>query len=239
MVCFDSRSRLAITLRIWDTGTSAYAWSPAAPPIAMAVGWAPASAPCAAATAGLAARNSLTSSAITLPSGPVPATAERSSKPASLAMALARGLAGTCLPPLLLTALSRAGAGGAAEAEGAAGAAEEAGGGASPDAACAGEAASPPAARASAVRSAKAAMSSSSSHTTATGTPMSRSLAPSCTRILARKPESTASHSMLALSVSTSARMSPASIASPSLFFHADSVPWVIVGDSEGMPSTA
>ncbi len=58
---------------------------------------------------------------------------------------------------------------------------------------------------------------------------------PSGTTILASTPSSTASTSMVALSVSISARTSPDLIASPSFFSHLESVPFSIVGESAGM----
>ncbi len=58
---------------------------------------------------------------------------------------------------------------------------------------------------------------------------------PSGTRILPRVPSSTASISIVALSVSISARTSPALTASPSAFSHFASLPSVIVGDNAGI----
>src|SRR5271156_6795923 len=60
-------------------------------------------------------------------------------------------------------------------------------------------------------------------------------LAPSEIKILRRMPESKASRSMVALSVSTSARMSPDLTASPSFLSHLTRVPSVIEGLSRGM----
>ena len=58
---------------------------------------------------------------------------------------------------------------------------------------------------------------------------------PSATRILAITPSSTASNSIVALSVSISAIRSPDDTVSPSLTSHLASVPSSIVGDSAGI----
>ena len=58
---------------------------------------------------------------------------------------------------------------------------------------------------------------------------------PSPIRILPRMPSSTASNSIVALSVSISAMMSPALTASPSFFSHFASVPSSMVGDRAGI----
>src|ERR1700742_4455596 len=58
---------------------------------------------------------------------------------------------------------------------------------------------------------------------------------PSSTRILPRTPSSTASTSMVALSVSISAMTSPALTSSPSFFSQRASVPSVMVGLSAGI----
>ena len=58
---------------------------------------------------------------------------------------------------------------------------------------------------------------------------------PSDTMILPIVPSSTASNSIVALSVSISARMSPEATVSPSLTSHFASVPSSMVGDSAGM----
>jgi hypothetical protein len=58
---------------------------------------------------------------------------------------------------------------------------------------------------------------------------------PSAIRILPIMPSSTASNSIVALSVSISARMSPAETVSPSFTSHLASVPSSIVGESAGM----
>ena len=58
---------------------------------------------------------------------------------------------------------------------------------------------------------------------------------PSATRISTTVPSSTASTSIVALSVSISAMMSPASTVSPAFTSHFDSVPSSMVGDRAGM----
>ena len=58
---------------------------------------------------------------------------------------------------------------------------------------------------------------------------------PSATMILPIVPSSTASNSIVALSVSISARMSPEETVSPSLTSHLASVPSSIVGDRAGI----
>ncbi len=66
----------------------------------------------------------------------------------------------------------------------------------------------------------------------------SRPSVPSGTRIFAILPSSTASNSIVALSVSISARMSPDFTSSPSLTSHFASVPSSIVGDKAGILSS-
>jgi len=128
---------------------------------------------------------------------------------------------------------------GGPDTAGAAGAAAGVGVGAAAAAGAAGAAAGAAgAAAASAVKLANALMSAPSSASTHTGVPTAMPCAPSPTRIFASTPSSTHSHSMVALSVSTSQRMSPAAITSPSFFFHAEMLPSVIVGLSAGMAST-
>src|SRR5665213_2777175 len=61
------------------------------------------------------------------------------------------------------------------------------------------------------------------------------SCVPSGTTILANVPSSTASYSIVALSVSISAMMSPDLILSPSFLSHLARLPFSIVGDSAGM----
>ena len=57
---------------------------------------------------------------------------------------------------------------------------------------------------------------------------------PSGTTILASTPSSTASTSIVALSVSISAMMSPDLMASPSFFSHLARLPFSIVGEESG-----
>src|SRR6266853_5162955 len=61
------------------------------------------------------------------------------------------------------------------------------------------------------------------------------SAVPSATNIFAITPSSVASYSMVALSVSISARMSPALTLSPSFLSHLARFPFSMVGDSAGM----
>ena len=61
---------------------------------------------------------------------------------------------------------------------------------------------------------------------------------PSAIRILPSVPSSIASNSIVALSVSISAMMSPGSIVSPSALSHLASVPSSIVGESAGILSS-
>jgi hypothetical protein len=58
---------------------------------------------------------------------------------------------------------------------------------------------------------------------------------PSGTTIFAITPSSTASYSIVALSVSISAMTSPVLTASPSFLSHLARLPFSIVGDSAGM----
>jgi len=58
---------------------------------------------------------------------------------------------------------------------------------------------------------------------------------PSGTRILASVPSSTASYSIVALSVSISAMTSPGLTLSPSFFSHLARLPFSIVGDNAGI----
>lgn len=75
------------------------------------------------------------------------------------------------------------------------------------------------------VKSLKAGTLSASSTSTATGSPIGISFAPSPCRILAMYPSSCVSHSMVALSVSTSAMICPGAMASPSFFFQEAMLP--------------
>ncbi len=77
--------------------------------------------------------------------------------------------------------------------------------------------------------------SSPSSVITAIGVLTATFSVPSGTRIRASVPSSTASTSIVALSVSISAMTSPERTASPSFLSHLASVPCSIVGDSAGM----
>jgi hypothetical protein len=77
--------------------------------------------------------------------------------------------------------------------------------------------------------------SSPSSASTAIGVLTATLSVPSATRILASTPSSTASTSMVALSVSISARMSPALTGSPSFLSHFASLPCSIVGERAGI----
>ena len=80
--------------------------------------------------------------------------------------------------------------------------------------------------------------SSPSPASSAIGRPTFTPSVPSGTRILAILPSSTASNSIVALSVSISARMSPDLTSSPSLTSHLASVPSSIVGDRAGILSS-
>ncbi len=72
----------------------------------------------------------------------------------------------------------------------------------------------------------------------AIGAPTFTPSVPSGTRILAILPSSTASNSIVALSVSISARMSPDLTSSPSFTSHLASVPSSIVGERAGILSS-
>ena len=80
--------------------------------------------------------------------------------------------------------------------------------------------------------------SSSSPASIAITSPTFTPSVPSATMILPSVPSSTASNSIVALSVSISAMMSPISIASPSCFSHLASVPSSIVGERAGIFSS-
>jgi hypothetical protein len=69
----------------------------------------------------------------------------------------------------------------------------------------------------------------------ATGVPTGMSFVLASIRIFAIKPSSWFSKARVALSVSISARTVPGEISSPSLTYHRMILPWVIVGDSDGM----
>src|SRR6187551_3595857 len=76
---------------------------------------------------------------------------------------------------------------------------------------------------------------SPSARMVAIGVLTATSAVPSGIKILPSVPSSTASTSMVALSVSISAMTSPALMASPSFFFQVARLPSVMVGDSAGM----
>ena len=80
-----------------------------------------------------------------------------------------------------------------------------------------------------------AAASSPSARIMAIGVLTATSLVPSGTRILPSVPSSTASTSMVALSVSISAITSPDLTVSPSFLSHLERLPFSMVGDSAGM----
>ena len=80
-----------------------------------------------------------------------------------------------------------------------------------------------------------AAASSPSARIIAIGVLTATSLVPSGTRILPSVPSSTASTSMVALSVSISAITSPDLTVSPSFFSHLARLPFSIVGESAGI----
>ena len=84
----------------------------------------------------------------------------------------------------------------------------------------------------------RAAVPSPSSRMTAIGVLTATSLVPSGTRILPRVPSSTASTSMVALSVSISAITSPDLTASPSFLCHLARLPFSMVGESAGISTS-
>src|SRR4249919_293437 len=158
------------------------------------------------------------------PPGPLPVNVDRSI-PCASARRRASGEALTRSPPSVRGA-------GAAAAGGAAGVSPPplAGGAASIlGSSCLGGAASALGAGADAL------ISSPSPAKIAIGVPTFTPSEPSGTRILAILPSSTASNSIVALSVSISARISPDLTSSPSLTSHLASVPSSIVGDSAGI----
>src|SRR5665213_606257 len=81
-------------------------------------------------------------------------------------------------------------------------------------------------------------LSSPSPSMTAIGVLTATSAVPSGMRILPSVPSSVASNSMVALSVSISAMMSPDLIASPSFLSHLARLPFSIVGDNAGMSTS-
>src|SRR5215470_2922461 len=86
-----------------------------------------------------------------------------------------------------------------------------------------------------ALPSLSAAASSPSARIMAMGVLTATSLVPSGTRILPSVPSSTASTSMVALSVSISAITSPDLTASPSFLSHLERLPFSMVGDNAGI----
>src|SRR6185369_9903577 len=78
-------------------------------------------------------------------------------------------------------------------------------------------------------------LSSPSARITAIGVLTATSAVPSGTKILPSVPSSAASTSMVALSVSISAMMSPDLTLSPSCLIHLDRLPFSIVGDRAGI----
>src|SRR6218665_300285 len=165
-----------------------------------------------------------TSFLTTRPCGPVPKIAE-SSMPASFASRLASGEAKT-RAPVLAGAGAAALGGGATTAEPEATAAAGAGAALGASAGCA--------AGAGAGALTSAALSPSVSSTAITALTFTFSV-PSATMILPILPSSTASTSIVALSVSISAMTSPEETLSPSLTCHLASLPSSIVGESAGM----
>ena len=175
------------------------------------------------------------------PLGPEPFNAERS-MPACLAMRRASGETKILSPPVSWPLPDRCGEGaaaGLADADAASGTA--AGAPVSPascfGAFCSGDGFGCSAFRCSAglVAGAPAGTSSPSSTSMAIGSFTFTPAVPSPTRILPSTPSSTASTSIVALSVSISAMTSPAWTGSPSFFSQRASVPSVIVGLSAGI----
>ena len=179
----------------------------------------------------------LTSRSTTRPCGPVPLTAAMS-MPASLAMRRASGEAKTRSPAAWPFANgAAAGAAFGAWAGFSAGAAEAGsaafGGGAAAGSVvfAEGEAAGVPFPAAPATAFASSPSAAMTPISWFTGT----SAVPSGTTILASTPSSTASTSMVALSVSISAITSPDLMVSPSFFSHLARLPFSMVGDRAGM----
>src|SRR3954463_12488582 len=172
-----------------------------------------------------------TSRATTRPCGPVPVTIATST-PASLASRRASGEENTrpARPLLCAAGAAACGAGAAAGTGAALGAA-----GAGADAAAGASAAFGGGGGALGLAAPAAFTSSPSPASTAITSLTGTSCVPSGTRILAIVPSSMASTSMVALSVSISAMMSPDLTLSPSFFNHLVRLPFSIVGDSAGM----
>src|SRR5712671_6607190 len=169
-----------------------------------------------------------TSCAMTRPCGPVPAM-RATSRPAALARRRASGEAKMRPRPLAAGAGATGGAGiatlcaGGGDGGGAAAGFDAPAGGLGATCFTAG-------ALATAVFT-----SSPSAASTAIGALTATSAVPSGTRIFAITPSSIASYSMVALSVSISARMSPALTLSPSFLSHLAMLPFSMVGDSAGI----
>ena len=159
---------------------------------------------------------------MTRPPGPVPFTFSRRT-PREAAILRARGEDFTRTPGVAGTPEARAAA--AARARGVRGRPEETAG--RDEGASAGAAAG-------AVALGLSSSFSPSPRITASGAP-TMTLPPSSTKISARVPSSKDSISMVALSVSTSARMSPTAILSPFFLHHRTRVPSVMVSLSLGI----
>ena len=180
-----------------------------------------------------------TSRAMMRPCGPEPAMRPMS-MPAALARRRASGEAKMRPAWPLVAGAGAVAAGGLAGAAGAGGTGaggawrparrQPRGGGAAAFAGCAAGAAALAGAPAAA-----AFTSSPSVARIAIGWLTAMSALPSGTRIFASVPSSTASYSMVALSVSISARMSPVLTLSPSFLSHLARLPFSMVGDSAGM----
>ena len=230
MVCLASDSRAAMVLRMPSSLISSYSrpsyiratMSAEGPAGAAATGAGAAAAGAAAGVAAVAgAAVAPSTSAFTIrPRGPEPLMAARSS-PFWAAIRRASGEAKMRLPSAPAGAAG-AGAGAAAAAGAAAGAAGADASAGAAEAAGAGLAATSPAL-------------SPSPRSTAIGVFTFTPSVPSATRILPITPSSTASNSIVALSVSISARRSPELTSSPSLTSHFASVPSSIVGERAGM----
>jgi len=197
--CFDSVSRRAITLRIFDSFTASCGISPGTAGAGAATGVGAAVGADAGAEAGAGARavpaGTASRSALTIrPWGPDPLTAPRSI-PCACASRRARGLAFTRSPSGETGAGGGAAAGASALATGSARGALSAGFAAGAGAAFAGAGAE--------------VASSSSPVISAITVPTFTASDPSGITIFETVPSSTASNSIVALSVSISARRSP------------------------------
>mmetsp|Transcript_6924 Transcript_6924/g.12561 ORF Transcript_6924/g.12561 Transcript_6924/m.12561 type:complete len:395 (+) Transcript_6924:73-1257(+) len=235
MVVFDSSSRLAITRRICDTGTSTYSRPPSVDEgvgallaeegggaclggvVCLGVGLVGegfvVSACVARSLEGGLATASSASPFVTIPFGPVPQTSS-TLMPAPASKRRAAGLARPARERSPISAgVSWAGA--------------------SP-----GEVVVVVVVEVVVgVQPAIFAMSSRSSTTTASGVPVGMSFAPASTNSAAMKPSSWFSNGSVALSVSISANTCPAMISSPAATLHDTRFPFSIVGDSAGMSS--